>query len=90
VFPEDVCEQILLGSGHPIATGMARIVWNDNDVEPWLNPNRHNMNSFGASSKGTLYDFSTGEPKRFMMSWHAMWDGIDGASFREIFKSKLK
>ena len=90
VFPGEICEQIFLGTGQPIATGMARIVFNDNDVEPWLNPDRHNMNTFGFNTNGTLYDFSTGEPMRFMMFWHAMWDGIDGASFREMFKSKLK
>ena len=88
--PGAVCEQIFLGTGQPIATGMAYFRFNDNDVEPWLNPDRHNMNSFGFNANGTLYDFATGEPMRFMMYWHAMWDGIDEASFKEIFKSRLK
>lgn len=87
--PSDVCAQISSGTGQPIATGMVRIKANDNDVEPGLNPGRHNINSFGFNSNGTLYDFSTGEPLRFMSSYHAMWDGVDFATYREIFKSSL-
>ncbi len=89
-LPFEVCDQIFSGAAQPIATGMAHIRWNDNDVIPSLNPDRHNMNSFGFNTNGTLYDFLTGEPMRFMMYWHAMWDGQDPSSFREIFKSKLK
>ena len=34
----------ILGST-PLATGVVHVRWNDNDVEPWLNPDRNNMNS---------------------------------------------
>ena len=88
-FPDEVCAQILFGTGQPIATGMARVVWNDNDVEPWLNPDRHNMNTVGFKSNGTLYDFSTGERMNFMMYWHALWDGQDPSTFRALFKCNL-
>ncbi len=74
---------------HPKIAGLPKCSNNDNDVVPWWNPDRHNMNSFGFNANGFLYDFSTNERMRFMMSYHAMWDGIDDASFTEMLKTNL-
>ena len=73
----------------PLAEGMLKFKYHDNDVEPWLNPDRHNMNSFGYNANGTLFS-PTGERMHLLINWQAMWDGIDPESFREIFKMKLK
>ncbi len=90
VPPLAACTQVWNGFGGPIASGWSRFKWNDNDVIPQLNPDRRNMNTFGFNANGNLIDSVTGETLRFMMYVHAAWDGIDGASFRSIIKTKLK
>ncbi len=88
--PGVLCAQIFFGLDELIASGMAHFVFNDNDVVPSLNPDRRNMNTFGFNTNGHLFNATTGERMRFMMFWHAAWDGQDPASFREKFKFKLK
>ena len=82
---------LIVGFGlTPIANGYSHFKFNDNDVNPSLNPNRHNVNSFGFNANGVLLNYNTGEPMRFMMYFHGTWDGIDFDSFRSIVKTKLK
>ena len=88
--PGGLCDQIVNAGLTPIANGYSRFKFNDNDVEPWLNPNRHNINSFGFNANGILHNYDTGEPMRFMRYVHGTWDGIDEDSFRSIVKTKLK
>jgi len=73
----------------PLATGLVRYKFNDNDVAPWENPDRHNMNSFGYNANGQLYS-PDGDMMHLLINWHGMWDGLDPESYREIFKMSLK
>jgi hypothetical protein len=88
--PGNVCLQILFGGVTPIANGWSHFRFNDNDTNPSLNPDRHNMNSAGFNANGVLINYDTGEPMRFMMYAHLIWDGIDFASTRTISKTKLQ
>jgi len=87
--PISICPQIIIFGLTPIAHGWSHFKFNDNDVQPWLNPNRHNINSFGFNANGVLLNYATGEPMKFMMYAHGAWDGIDPGSFRSIIKTKL-
>jgi hypothetical protein len=88
--PENACFQIFVLGITPIATGYSRFRLNDNDVDPSLNPNRRNANSFGFNAHGDLSYYDTGELVRFWMHVHAVWDGEDFDTFRTITKTRLR
>ena len=88
--PISLCPQVVVFGLTPIANGWSRYIWNDNDVNPGLNPDRHNMNSAGFNAHGVLVNYETGEPMRFKMRFHGIWDGLDPESIRTILELKLQ
>ncbi|MDH3676364.1 MAG: hypothetical protein OES12_12790 [Anaerolineae bacterium] len=88
--PDNVCIQILFFGVTPIATGYSRFRLNDSDVIPGLNPDRHNANAFGFNAHGDLLYFDTGEPARFTMYVHAVWDGENFDTLREVVRTTLR
>jgi hypothetical protein len=86
-FPEFDCDRFL--SDLPLATGMARIHGNDNDLIVFDRDNK-NANSFGIKAHGDLWSPEQ-EQLKFHLVWHIVWDGIDGEKFfKEIVKISLK
>lgn len=88
--PDNVCVQIISFGVTPIATGYSRFRLNDNDVLPDLNPNRRNANAFGFNARGDLVYYDTGDPVRFWMHVHGVWDGEDFDTFRAIVRTRLR
>lgn len=88
--PENICLQIIVFGVTPIATGYSRFRLNDNDVLPGLNPDRRNANAFGFNAHGDLVYFDTGDPVRFMMLVHAVWDGDNPDTFRAVVRTRLR
>ena len=73
----------------PLASGMAKVHLNDNDLIVFLRDNQ-NANSFGLKAQGDLFS-PDGEPLKFHFVWHVVWDGVDGEKFfKEIIKISLK
>jgi hypothetical protein len=88
--PGNVCSQIFFFGVTPIATGYSRVRVNDNDVLPGLNPNRRNANAFGLNAHGDLVYFDSGEPVRFWLSAHAVWDGENFDTYRAVIRTRLR
>lgn len=86
-FAEFDCGRFL--TEMPLASGMARIHINDNDLIVFFRDNQ-NANSFGIKAHGDLYS-PAGEPLKFHLVWHIVWDGVDGQKlFKEILKISLR
>lgn len=73
----------------PLASGEAKFHLNDNDLTVFLRDNQ-NANSFGVKAHGDLFS-PGGDPLKFHLVWHVVWDGVDGEKFfKEIVKISLK
>ena len=86
-FTEFDCD--LFTSVDPLATGIARLLYHDNDLfAPWNCELKNNANAFGLKVNGTLYSPS-GEAMQFNMKWWGLYEcEVDEFVFLNI-KAKL-
>ena len=65
----------------PLATGLSRFVWTDNDVDILFNPDSKNSNAYGWTAHGVLTD-PAGDKAPFSAHRRCQWDGQDLATVK--------
>ncbi len=78
---------LFMCSNQPTAGGTAKFISNDNDYFSFLQEN-NNMNSLGTKANGTLTG-TGGEIYKLNLVYHAVWDGENILSLKEIIKVNL-
>ncbi len=73
----------------PLATGMSRLHYTDNDMRPADRPDPVNVDAWGYMAQGILTD-AAGEPARFQLVFRATFDGIDPATTRQHVDIRLR
>ncbi len=76
-------------SNPPLATGMAKVRIHDSDLDPTLNPDRTNIKTQAFKLNGVL-ESPAGTPRPLQLSFHAIWDGVDPATYKQIFRLDLR
>ncbi len=66
----------------PIAAGISRLRYTDNDITPNARPDPANTNAWGWMAQGILVD-AAGGPVRFTAISRATFDGVDASTTRQ-------
>ncbi len=73
--------------GSPMAIGTVNFIYTDNDILAWAQDNK-NSNAFGYKANGTLTN-QDGQVYKLNFVYRGVWDGVDMATYKEIFKIQL-